>query len=90
MIFTMDIYGNKRQVFTIVLNGFCRTDYAVYMLKQKLIKTGDTMIGNLSMSGNKISSVLDLMAAQDASTKIYADTLNTLKVSKNGETMGVA
>ena len=30
----MDIYGNKRQPFTIALNGFAKTDYTVTELQQ--------------------------------------------------------
>ena len=88
MIIKMDIYGNNRHVFTITLNGFCRTDNVNLKLQQKLIKSGDTMIGGLSMGGNKISSVLGPTAVQNASTKIYSDTISTLKVSKNGDSMG--
>ena len=87
MIIKMDIYGNNHHVFTIALNGFCRTDYADSKLQQKLIKTGNTIIGSLNMGGNKISSVLGSTLPQDVATKNYADTLNLVKLTKSGETM---
>ena len=45
----MDIYGNKRQIFTIALKGFAKNDYTVTKLQQRLIKTLDTMVGILNM-----------------------------------------
>ena len=55
----MDIYGNKRQLLTIALNGFAKSDYAATELQQKLIKTGDIMASPLVMSNNNITGVAD-------------------------------
>ena len=65
----MDIYGNKRQLFTIALNGFAKSDYTVTELQQKLIKTGDTMNGILDMGNDRITGIANPTTAQDAATK---------------------
>ena len=55
----MDIYGNKRHIFSIALKGVARWDYANAKQRQKLIKNGDTMYGSLNLSNNKIVSLND-------------------------------
>ena len=69
----MDIYGNICQLFSIMLNGFAKTDYTVIKLQQKLTKTGDVMNGALNMGDDRITGVLNPSSAQDISTKIYTD-----------------
>ena len=54
----MDIYGNKRQIFTIALNGFAKEDYAVTKLQQKRTISSDTMSGALDFKNNRITGVL--------------------------------
>ena len=46
-------------------------------------KSGDTMTGNLDMSGNLINNLSNPLNAQDAATKAYADT----RLSTGGGTM---
>lgn len=52
----------------------------------KVAKSGDTMSGVLNMGSNKIVSVTDPTSAQDAATKNYVDTQNTLSVLSYGAT----
>ena len=68
----MIIYGNKRQLSTIVLAGFAKFEYAKSKLQQKLTKSSDTMSGALDMGANKITGVLNPASAQNISTNIYA------------------
>ena len=84
----MNIYGNKRHLFTIALNGFAKTDYTVTELQQKLIKTDDAMNGILNMGNERITGVGGPTTAQDATTKNYVDdTLGELKLAKAGNTL---
>ncbi|RYD84570.1 MAG: hypothetical protein EOP84_05130 [Verrucomicrobiaceae bacterium] len=55
----------------------------------RVLRTGDTMSGPLSMGGNKITSVGTPSAATDAATKGYVDqqTQAGMFVSKAGDTM---
>jgi hypothetical protein len=52
-----------------------------------ILNTGDTMTGDLSMGGNKVTNIGNPVAAQDAATKAYVDTADALKVNKSGDTM---
>ena len=83
----MDIYGNKRQLFTTALNRFAKSDYTESKLQQKLRKTGNTMSGVLDLGNNRLTGVLNPSSAQDASTKTYTNNIGSLKVSKSVDVM---
>lgn len=45
-------------------------------LDQKVSKSGDTMTGDLSMGGNKVTSTAEPTADEDLTNKAYVDSLN--------------
>lgn len=53
----------------------------------RVLKSGDTMSGNLAMGTNKVTGVGDPTADQDAATKVYVDTADALKLNLSGGTM---
>jgi hypothetical protein len=53
----------------------------------KVSKAGDTMTGNLAMSGQKVTGLGTPTAGTDAANKTYVDTADALKLNLSGGTM---
>lgn len=50
-------------------------------------KTGDTMSGELNMGGNKVTNIGTPTIISDATSKLYVDSGDNLKVNKSGDIM---
>lgn len=53
----------------------------------KVSKSGDTMTGNLAMSGSTVTGLGTPVAGSDAATKLYVDSADATKLNLSGGTM---